>query len=243
MTGRKTTKTTGKSKKATTKTGGNKRKSIAVKVLKTTKTSKKVKKTPKKKPGLKKQNLKKQGDIVKSTRQNTVKKNRATTKRTPLSVDYSSPLIISQELEKQKHLLMWSGVTFFMFLIVILWLYNFSGIFFSAKETNENKDVLSANKINQAAIVLDEKLKQLATDLKTVKNFTPTEENNQIIVNEKKEDKNIFSSSLELQETQLNNMIATGSAETKDRQTTEEIKRLKARLKILEQRLQNKDIE
>ena len=77
--------------------------------------------------------------------------------------------ILTQRLEREKRMIMWSGITFFMVLIVCFWIYNASQIFKSSEIKSDSEFTLDDwDKMSQE---MGERLRQLKSGLEEIRDF------------------------------------------------------------------------
>jgi hypothetical protein len=117
----------------------------------------------------------------------SVKKSRkpAAANRPAESVDNGQPLfdsgrtdtqpvrIISEKIESQKNLVMWTGVAFFMTLIFVLWIFNLKQEFKKVSATSQEVDVME--NWDQMSKEMGQKLEEMKTELEAVKEFGENE--------------------------------------------------------------------
>jgi hypothetical protein len=77
--------------------------------------------------------------------------------------------ILKVRLEKQKQIIMWGGISFFMILIVALWIYNIKQVF----QATANSSVSNID-ISKATGDISSKIQELKTNLEEIKKFTAT---------------------------------------------------------------------
>ena len=75
-------------------------------------------------------------------------------------------------IEKDKRLMMWAGVTFFMVLIASAWIYNTKKTFERSRLENDNS--LSATQWQDLTAEIDDKIDELKDSLKDIKKFNST---------------------------------------------------------------------
>lgn len=79
------------------------------------------------------------------------------------------PKIISEKLEKDKQLIMWSGITFFMILIIFVWVYQIRNSISQTKLENNNQ---KTEEWKEVFSTLEENISSLKTDLEKIKEFS-----------------------------------------------------------------------
>ena len=79
------------------------------------------------------------------------------------------PRIISEKLEKDKQLIMWSGITFFMVLIMFVWVFQIRHSISQTKLENNNQKTEEWKKVFSD---LEKNISDLKTDLEKVKQFS-----------------------------------------------------------------------
>jgi len=79
------------------------------------------------------------------------------------------PGIISEKLEKDKQLIMWSGITFFMVLIMFVWVFQIRHSISQTKLENNNQ---KTERWKEVFSDLEKNISDLKTDLEKVKQFS-----------------------------------------------------------------------
>ena len=148
-----------------------------------------------------------------------------------IKIDKESKKIIlpgqEEKIERDKKLMMWTGVSFFMVLILGFWILNIKSIFKEAKDVGNNSSRFEWNKITNEFDQTMEQIKKGLEELKQMNitdNISTSTEDNVNTINLLLGDKSIGSSS-----------PAAGEP------TEESLEELKIRLKDLEQKLDNKN--
>ena len=77
-----------------------------------------------------------------------------------------------ERIEKDKRLMMWAGVTFFMVLIASAWIYNTKKVFEHSNLENDSR--FSATEWQNLTAEIDDKIGELKENLKDIKEFTGT---------------------------------------------------------------------
>jgi len=86
-------------------------------------------------------------------------------------------IIKAEEIERDKRLIMWTGVIFFMVLILTIWIINFKNVFQAKQSENTNSSAIQEwNKITDEFTETWEKVRQGMSELKQT-TTTTTEEN------------------------------------------------------------------
>jgi cytoskeletal protein RodZ len=80
--------------------------------------------------------------------------------------------VINKRIERDKRLMMWSGVVFFMILISFFWLYNTKQVF--QKTSRENRTDFSFSNWSEMTEEISDKMNQLKDDLEGIKSFGET---------------------------------------------------------------------
>ena len=79
------------------------------------------------------------------------------------------PKIISEKLEKDKQLIMWSGIIFFMILVVFIWVYQIKSSISQTKSESNNQ---KTEEWKEVFSDLEENIGNLKTDLEKIKEFS-----------------------------------------------------------------------
>ena len=139
--------------------------------------------------------------------------------------------IIHEDTEKDRKLLMWAGVIFFMILIAAGWLYNAKRVFEENKIEGKNESMFNFENWDKMTNELSDKVIQMKEDLESLKEFKGSEE----------EPMNASSSERDLFATSTEESIATTTEEIdeeKDNATKTQLEQLKEKLEALEKELE-----
>jgi hypothetical protein len=98
--------------------------------------------------------------------------------------------IVSMKIEREKRLIMWSGVIFFMILISFFWIYNTRKVFMNSRL--ESKSTITEDKTwQELSQEISGKIEDLKEGLKEVEEFTQ-EPSSTAIVNTEKQERSLF---------------------------------------------------
>lgn len=156
--------------------------------------------------------------------QAAVKKTHKTTKKEPILTN-EEIIILEERVERQKRIIMWSGVSFFMVLIAVFWLYNTSQVFKKASLENSDNNDISFDYWDELSDDLGNTINEMRENIDDIKSLSDTATSTEELGGEK----------LPVSENLKD--VATSSTGTADEISQEEIEALKKRLEELESKI------
>jgi len=142
--------------------------------------------------------------------------------------------IIYENTEKDRRLIMWTAVIFFMILIGAGWIYNAKKVFKETKTEGSEESVLNLDNWDKMTGELSEKIAQMKEDLASLKEFAGEDEN---LINDTSLERDLFATtSEEYLATTTEEFIATT---TEENDTKIQLDKLREKLEALEKELES----
>ncbi|PIT89457.1 MAG: hypothetical protein COU27_00255 [Candidatus Levybacteria bacterium CG10_big_fil_rev_8_21_14_0_10_36_7] len=142
--------------------------------------------------------------------------------------------IIYENTEKDRRLIMWTGVIFFMVLIGAGWIYNAKKVFVETKLEGNEKSTLSFDNWEKMTGELSEKIVQMKEDLASLKEFEGEDGG---LMNTTNSERDLFAtSSEEFLATTTEESLATT---TEENETKIQLDKLREKLEALEKGLES----
>ncbi|MFH0892159.1 MAG: hypothetical protein V1867_05255 [Candidatus Falkowbacteria bacterium] len=136
-------------------------------------------------------------------------------------------VILSENIEKDKNLILWSGVIFFMILIAFFWVRNTGRIFRETASMNDGAEAAILTEWQTATKEIAEKMNELKADLETIKTVDPSGNGEDAAI-----------PNLENEEAFATTTVRATTTDIDIKAAEEEIKKLKTRLEELEGKMQ-----
>ena len=136
-------------------------------------------------------------------------------------------IILSENIEKDKNLILWSGVIFFMILIAFFWVRNTSRVFRETASEGNGAEAAILTEWQTAAKEIAEKMNELKADLETIKTVDSSDGGEDAVIPNRVNEEAPATTTQHATTTDINIKAAE-----------EEIKKLKTRLEELEGKMQ-----